>query len=120
MLSFDSLKILDSHIAFLQKRLKDPHTFFLVGGCVRDLLLGIDKKPTDIDFTMSGDPKQLNNLIDKKGMSYFMTEKFGTMTLIKKTEKLKNGKMKALDHEAIKYELTPLRTEGKYDDYRHP
>lgn len=34
-----------------------------------------------------------------------MTEKFGTMTLIK---------------DPVKYELTPLRTEGKYDDFRHP
>lgn len=34
-----------------------------------------------------------------------MTEKFGTMTLIK---------------DPMKYELTPLRTEGKYDDFRHP
>lgn len=66
LLSFDPLKTLDSHIAFLQKKLKDPHVFFLVGGCVRDLLLGIEKKPTDIDFTMSGDPKQLDKLIDKK------------------------------------------------------
>lgn len=90
MLQFDSLKTLDASITLLQKRIKDPHTLFLVGGCVRDLLLGIEKKPTDIDFTMAGDPKKLDKLIDKKGMSYFMTEKFGTMTLIKKIEKLKN------------------------------
>ena len=38
-------------------------------------------------------------------MSYFMTEKFGTMTLIK---------------EPMKYELTPLRTESDYTDSRHP
>lgn len=38
-------------------------------------------------------------------MSYFMTEKFGTITLIK---------------DPIKYELTPLRTESNYEDHRHP
>lgn len=66
MLHFDYLANLDAHIALLQKRLKDPHTLFLVGGCVRDLILGIEKKPTDIDFTMAGDPKKLDKLIDKK------------------------------------------------------
>ncbi len=66
MVQFDSLKILDAHIALLQKRIKDPHTLFLVGGCIRDLLLGIEKKPIDVDFTMSGDPKKLDKLIDKK------------------------------------------------------
>jgi len=54
---------------------------------------------------MAGDPKKLDKLIDKKWMSYFMTEKFGTMTLIKNP---------------IKYELTPLRTESEYTDSRHP
>jgi len=67
--------------------------------------LWLDKKPTDIDFTMAGDPKALDKLIDKTWMSYFMTEKFWTMTLIKDT---------------MKYELTPLRTEGDYTDSRHP
>lgn len=76
MLFFDYLKNLDPHISFLQKKIKDKHSLFLVGGCVRDSLLGIDKKPTDIDFTMAGDPKTLDTLIDKRGMSYFMTEKF--------------------------------------------
>ncbi|MCX6824152.1 MAG: hypothetical protein NT085_03410 [candidate division SR1 bacterium] len=105
MLFFDYLKHLDTHLGFLQKKIKDKHTLFLVGGCVRDPLLGLDKNPTDIDFTMAGEPKKIDKLIDKTGMSYFMTEKFGTMTLIKDT---------------MKYELTPLRTESNYTDSRHP
>lgn len=97
MLFFDYLKNLDSHLSFLKKKIKDKHSLFLVGGCVRDPLLGIDKKPNDIDITMAGQPKDIDNAIDKKGMSHFMTEKFGTITLIK---------------DPIKYELTPLRTES--------
>lgn len=120
MLLFNQLQHLDTHIAFLQKRIKDKHTLFLVGGCVRDIILWLEKKPTDIDFTMAGEPKKLDKLIDKTGMSYFMTEKFGTMTLIKKMGKLKNKKMEDDIQLDIKYELTPLRTEGKYDDFRHP
>lgn len=105
MLSFDYLKNLDAHISLLQKKIKDKHTLFLVWWCVRDPLLWLTKKPTDIDFTMAGDPKLLDKSIDKTGMSYFMTEKFWTMTLIKDT---------------MKYELTPLRTESDYTDSRHP
>lgn len=105
MLFFDYLKNLDSNINFLKKRINDDHTLFLVGWCVRDPLLGITKKPTDIDFTMAGSPKHLDAILDKRGMSHFMTEKYGTITLLK---------------DPIKYELTPLRTEGKYDDFRHP
>lgn len=66
MLFFDYLKNLDPHISILQKRIKDKHTLFLVGGCVRDPLLGIEKNPKDIDLTMAGDPKKLDKLIDKK------------------------------------------------------
>lgn len=105
MLFFENLKNLDTHIALLQKRIKDKHNLFLVGGCIRDPLLWLDKKPRDIDFTMAGDPKKIDKLIDKTWMSYFMTEKFGTMTLIK---------------DMMKYELTPLRTEDDYTDSRHP
>jgi len=46
----------------------------------------LEKKPTDIDITMAGDPKKIDKIIDKTGMSYFMTEKFGTMTLIHQTK----------------------------------
>lgn len=131
MLFFENLKILDTHIALLQKRIKDKHNLFLVGWCVRDPLLGIDKKPTDIDFTMAGEPKKIDKLIDKKGMSYFMTEKFWTMTMLRKDpgtrDKEQGNKVGKPSPRSqvpspwvIKYELTPLRTEGKYDDFRHP
>ncbi|HBB04219.1 TPA: hypothetical protein DCZ39_04995 [Patescibacteria group bacterium] len=112
MLYFEYLKNLDTHINLLQKRIKDTHNIFLVGGCVRDLLLGIDKKPTDIDFTMAGEPTAIYDAIDKKGISHFITEKFGTITLIQKA--------KAANSVEIKYELTPLRTESDYADFRHP
>ncbi len=80
----------------------------------------LDKNSTDIDFTMAGDPKTLDKQIDKTWMSYFMTEKFWTMTLIKKLEKLKSGKIENSNVVETKYELTPLRTESDYTDSRHP
>ena len=112
MLFFDHLDILDKHISFLGKKIKTDGNLFLVGGCIRDLLLWTNSSPTDIDFTMAGTPVKIYKAIDKTGLSHFMTEKFGTITLIKK------GKKK-WDTE-IKYELTPLRTEWDYEDFRHP
>jgi hypothetical protein len=58
---------------------------------------------------MEGTPEELYANFDTKGLSHFITEKFGTSTFLhqhKKTE--------------IRYELTPLRTEGEYGDFRHP
>lgn len=124
MLFFDYLKNIDSHISFLQKKIKDKHTLFLVGGCVRDPLLGIDKKPNDIDITMAGQPTAIYAAIDKTGMSHFITEKFGTITFITQPvkSKVKSQKSDLTHHKpsTIKYELTPLRTESNYEDFRHP
>lgn len=114
MLHFDNLSILDTHIAFLQKKIKKQNTVFLVGGCIRDLLLWTNNSPIDIDFTMAGKPEEIYKRIDKVGLSHFITEKFWTITLIKK------AKNKEKDKNEVKYELTPLRTEWGYEDFRHP
>ncbi|GHV22050.1 hypothetical protein FACS1894176_05720 [Bacteroidia bacterium] len=55
---------------------------------------------------MAGTPEKLYADFDTQGLSHFITEKFGTSTFIKK--------------EILRYELTPLRTEGEYGDFRHP
>jgi tRNA nucleotidyltransferase/poly(A) polymerase len=81
MLYLENLSHLDTHQQFLQKRAKTPN-LFLVGGCVRDVLLGITKYPLDIDFTMGGKPEELYANFDTKGLSHFITEKFGTSTFI--------------------------------------
>ncbi|MCX6822931.1 MAG: hypothetical protein NTX91_02945, partial [candidate division SR1 bacterium] len=158
MIHFDKLSILDTHIAFLQKRtekdaksstknfnvasvygknshtVKKQNTLFLVGGCIRDLLLGTENSPIDVDFTMAGKPTDIYKNIDTTGLSHFITEKFGTITLIRKKSvksvKSKAHKVKGLDRPEdlttggpdglVKYELTPLRTEGNYEDFRHP
>lgn len=107
MLDYTQLKKLAFHHHFLAKKLKKSD-FFLVGGCIRELLLGTTKTPLDIDFTMAGNPLEIYEQLDKEGLSHFMTEKFGTITLIPK------------DHPELKYELTPLRAESGYQDTRHP
>jgi tRNA nucleotidyltransferase (CCA-adding enzyme) len=107
MISLEQLSSLDKHQHFLQKRINNPN-LFLVGGCVRDILLGITKDPLDIDFTMRGTPEELYAEFNTQGLSHFITEKFGTITFIPPENKERN------------YQLTPLRTEGAYGDFRHP
>jgi len=109
MLHFSWLSPLLKHSEYLASKLGNVN-FFLVGGCVRDILLWLTNDPKDIDLTLAGEPKSIYNAIDKADISHFMTEKFGTMTLIPKDAKM----------DGIQYEITPLRTEWWYDDYRHP
>ena len=107
MLNFSLLKQLDYHQKFLQKRIQ-IFDVFLVWWCVRDLLLWITKDPLDIDFTCEWKPEELDAKINTQWLSHFKTDKFWTITLIPSTEKERS------------YQLTPLRTEWDYEDFRHP
>ena len=107
MLNFSLLRHLDYHQKFLQKRVQISD-IFLVWGCVRDLLLWITKDPLDIDFTCEWKPEELDSHINTQGLSHFKTDKFWTITLIPSKEKERS------------YQLTPLRTEWDYEDFRHP
>ncbi len=104
MLNFENIALIDKHIKYLTKKFKNKN-IFLVGWSVRDILLWVGNSPIDIDFTMTWDPIKIYEQLDKKDISHFITEKFGTITLIK---------------DEIKYELTPFRTESWYKDTRHP
>jgi tRNA nucleotidyltransferase (CCA-adding enzyme) len=77
---------------------------FLVGGCVRDLLLG--RKPKDWDVTTSAKPEQIEKLFPKT----VYENKFGTVAVLTESE----------DETLKVIEITPFRLEGKYSDYRHP
>ena len=107
MLNFALLKYLDYHQKFLQERAQISD-IFLVWWCVRDLLLWITKDPLDIDFTCEWKPEQLDLQINTEWLSHFKTDKFWTITLIPSDEKERS------------YQLTPLRTEWDYEDFRHP
>lgn len=107
MLNFSNLKYLDYHQRFLQKRVQISD-IFLVWWCVRDLLFWITKDPLDIDFTCEWRPEDLDSCINTDWLSHFKTDKFWTITLIPSNEKERS------------YQLTPLRTEWDYEDFRHP
>ena len=77
---------------------------YLVGGCVRDLLLG--RAPQDWDVTTSARPEKIQELFPKS----FYENKFGTVSVLTESE---DPRLRAI-------EITPYRLEGKYSDKRHP
>ncbi|MBR2545767.1 MAG: CCA tRNA nucleotidyltransferase [Erysipelotrichaceae bacterium] len=75
---------------------------FLVGGCVRDMIMGLE--PHDFDFTTNARPEQVHDVFRE----YKIIDtgiKHGTVTLVY------NGET---------YEITTYRKETEYDDHRHP
>lgn len=77
---------------------------YIVGGCVRDLILGIT--PKDWDITTGAKPEQIRKLFPKN----FYENQFGTVSVI----------TDAKDETLRVVEITPFRLEGKYSDKRHP
>jgi tRNA nucleotidyltransferase (CCA-adding enzyme) len=77
---------------------------FIVGGCVRDLLLGSD--PEDWDVATSAKPEEIQKVFPES----FYENKFLTVTVLTKS---KNPKLKEI-------EITTYRKEAKYTDKRHP
>ncbi len=81
---------------------KAGHSAYLVGGCVRDALLGID--PKDCDITTSALPEETEVLFPcEKVLETGM--KHGTVTVL-------------VGHVPI--EVTTFRTDQPYLDHRHP
>lgn len=81
------------------------HEAYVVGGCVRDLLLG--RKPKDWDVTTNATPEQIQALFEET----YYTNEFGTVGIVNP----------AVSDESFKVvEVTPYRTEGRYSDARRP
>ncbi len=77
---------------------------FVVGGCVRDSLIG--KKPNDWDVATNAAPKEVELIFDKT----YSDNNFGTVTVLTGSDK----------KELKEVEITPYRTEENYKDGRHP
>ena len=106
---------------------------YLVGGCVRDLLM--NKEPKDWDITTNAKPEQIIGLFEKT----VYENTFGTVavclpaqagvpreTLITSPQPSPlqgEGKIQDVSRETPEYmiiEVTPYRIEAKYSDFRHP
>lgn len=78
---------------------------YYVGGCVRDLLRGLE--PADIDVTTGATPEEMKEVF--ADLRYFETGiKHGTLTVL------------TPDEERRPVEITTFRTDGEYRDNRHP
>ncbi|QQG45968.1 MAG: HD domain-containing protein [Candidatus Niyogibacteria bacterium] len=78
---------------------------YLVGGCVRDLLLG--RAPKDWDITTNAKPEEIQKIFPADS---FYENDFGTVGV-------KTG---SDDPTLAVVEITPYRIEEKYTDKRHP
>lgn len=78
---------------------------WVVGGCVRDLLLG--RNPNDWDLTTNANPEEIQAVFPKT----FYTNEFGTVGVVNED---------ASDESLKIIEITPYRIEGKYSDARRP
>ena len=120
-LNFD----IPAHIFWVLEKLeKAGFEAFVVGGCVRDLLMSL--KPKDWDVATNAKPEEMQKIFPD---SVYENE-FGTVGIkIKKQKNTdKNAKIeniKIINNEEINkteeiVEVTTYRVESKYSDKRHP
>jgi poly(A) polymerase len=90
----------DAAIAIVKKLREAGHLAFFVGGCVRDLILGI--APKDYDIATSARPEQVMRLFPQ---SLAVGAQFGVVLVVQ---------------EGQQYEVATFRSDGAYADGRHP
>ena len=101
---------------------------YVVGGCVRDLILG--RVPKDWDITTNATPDEIIPLFEKT----VYENKFGTVAVVFEkyieeafndtsfvSRETKEENVTCVTHEKTYIvEVTPYRTETSYSDFRHP
>lgn len=98
----DGIRLPDAVAWLLEQLTRAGHAAYVVGGCVRDSLLG--RTPGDWDICTSALPEQTRAVFS--GQKLVLTGlRHGTVTVV-------------LDH--TPYEITTFRVEGGYADHRHP
>src|SRR5262245_33957489 len=85
------------------------HSAYLVGGCVRDLVLG--REPADYDVATSALPEDVMRLFPK---TYAVGAQFGVV-LVPVLRDGADGQ-----HENYAIEVATFRSDGRYSDGRHP
>ena len=83
---------------------KAGHEAYLVGGCVRDLILG--RTPKDWDITTNAVPEEIVALFEET----YQNNDFGTVGVVTQSEDIR---LKVV-------EITPYRVESAYSDARRP
>ncbi|MCX6112810.1 MAG: CCA tRNA nucleotidyltransferase [Proteobacteria bacterium] len=87
-------------IYIIDKLKQNGHVAFFVGGCVRDVLMGI--QPHEIDITTSATPELIKTIFEKV---YLVGEKFGVCVV---------------NVDGKDFEVSTFRKDAPYEDGRHP
>ncbi|MBI2464919.1 HD domain-containing protein [Candidatus Shapirobacteria bacterium] len=95
------LKLPEKVVSVMQKVEVAGGEIFVVGGAVRDLMLGLEVK--DWDFATNLTPDEMKKIFPKNS---FCENVYGTFSIV-----LKDGEI---------FEVTTYRTEREYTDGRHP
>ncbi len=95
------IKIPDYVFEIINSLEKAGHEAYIVGGCVRDLLLM--EKPNDWDITTNAKPDEILEIFQNSKYE----NKFGTVLV-------------SIDGQNKPVEITTYRSESKYSDKRHP
>lgn len=90
--------------SIIQKLNEAGYEAYIVGGCVRDCILG--KDPCDWDITTSALPEQVKAVFKRTVDTGI---KHGTVTVLMRENGLQQG-----------FEVTTYRIDGVYEDCRHP
>ncbi|MDD4937451.1 MAG: HD domain-containing protein [Candidatus Shapirobacteria bacterium] len=85
----------------INKFLENKAEIYIVGGGVRDLILG--REVNDWDFTTNLTPQEIKKMFPKNS---FCNNDFGTFSVVGENEEI--------------FEITTFRTEQGYSDNRHP
>lgn len=97
-------------VGYILKKLKEAgYEAYIVGGCVRDSIIG--REPEDWDITTSALPEEIKTVFRKTvdtGIQH------GTVTVILRDDP------EDKDSELRGYEVTTYRIDGEYRDGRHP
>ena len=97
------IKMPDDVKGLLSELLSSGFDAYIVGGCVRDALLG--REPKDWDITTSATIDEMKEIFSEWEI-LLVGEDFGTI--------------KVKGNSGEYYEVTTFRTESNYDDCRHP
>ncbi|MCR4669449.1 MAG: HD domain-containing protein [Clostridia bacterium] len=105
MSSWDQGLYIPQNVRTVLEILEDSgYSALLVGGCVRDLLMG--RFPSDWDAATSASPREVSALFRLSGLNVIETgSKHGTVTVLSGGDPV---------------EVTTFRAEGRYSDGRHP
>ena len=106
------MKIPEEILGIIQKLNQAGFEAYIIGGCVRDLVMG--QNPKDWDITTNAKPEEIQKIFPDS----FYENKFGTVGV--KVGNNENPPNAEIAEPIRVIEVTTYRIESKYTDKRHP